>query len=55
MSFYTSNIVMFDIEAMLYTFLWPGKPHSVSRRDICKSNFKGGLNMINVCNFEEKV
>ena len=54
MSIPTSNIVMRDIETMLYQFLWAGKPDRVSRKDICKTNVKGGMKMINVCNFEKK-
>ena len=54
MSFPTSNIVMHDIGTMLYTFLWAGEPDRVSRRDICKTNLKGGLKMINGYNFEKK-
>ena len=55
MSIPTSNIVMRDIETMLYKFLWAGKPDRVSRKDICKTNLKGGMKMINVCNFEKSL
>ena len=55
MSIPTSNLVMHDIETMLYTFLWAGNPDRVSRRDIFKTNLKGGLKMMNVFNFEKSL
>ena len=41
MSIPISNLVMCDIETMLYTFLWTGKSDTVSGRDRCKTNLKG--------------
>ena len=50
-----SNTFLNNIDKILYSFLWAGKPDRVSRKDICKTNLKGGLKMINLCHFEKSL
>ena len=50
-----SNTFLNNIDKILYSFLWAGKPDRVSRKDICKTNPKGGLKMINLCHFEKSL
>ena len=48
-----TKTILQEIETLIYTYLWEGKPDKVSRKDICRTYLKGGLEMINLYNFEK--
>ena len=46
-----TKTILQEIETLIYTYFWGGKPDKVSRKDICRTYLKGGLEMINLYNF----
>ena len=50
-----TKTILQEIETLIYTYLWGGKPNKVSRKDICRTYLKGGLEMINLYNFEKSL
>ena len=47
--------VLNRINGLLFSFLWDGKPDKINRKLMCNSRTMGGLNMVNVHNFEKSL
>ena len=50
-----TKTILQEIETLIYTYLWGGKPDKVSRKDIYRTYLKDGLEMINLYNFEKSL
>ena len=51
----TPVTVLNDLNKLLFNFIWDGKPDKIKREQMCANKLEGGLNMINIYDFEKSL